>query len=453
MPSRVRPERLTSPQVATAFLAVVGTALLLLALGLALDVPGAVRSRLNHTQLLDLDVLFFVAGTFMVIGVFLLHRLFQESPGESSLDESSSRDLLADLSLLRAVGIALTRGDDLETILHVLVEEAGKAFSCRSATIYRLSKDGEYLELGPRGWWRSRMATIAEIIRRPLPAARVSLATDGWYAHVLRSPTPVVTNDPAVIYAMMAEFEGAEKYERFFPAIARALNMRAVMSAAIRAGETTVGVIDVGRSEPFTERDVERFTAVVGECAGILRQEQLVQALFESEERFRTLSQVDELTGVYNRRGFFLLAEHQLRVAGRLREKATLFYGVFYGDLNGFKAINDTYGHAEGDRMLRETARLLRATFRESDVIGRVGGDEFATLTVETSDAGTAASKSRFLRLLDEWNDENSAPWELAVSLGFARWDPWEPRSLDELLAEADRRMYEGKRSLAPPGL
>ena len=99
-------------------------------------------------------------------------------------------------------------------------------------------------------------------------------------------------------------------------------------------------------------------------------------------EEMRNLALRDELTGLYNRRGFFALIEHQLKLAKR--KKTGMF--LLYADLDDLKSINDTWGHREGDVALIETAKILRKNYRESDVIARIGGDEFVVFPAGTSD-------------------------------------------------------------------
>jgi PleD family two-component response regulator len=99
------------------------------------------------------------------------------------------------------------------------------------------------------------------------------------------------------------------------------------------------------------------------------------------QEQIRSLSLVDELTGLYNRRGFLTLASQQLKLAHRLKKRMLLVFA----DLDGMKRINDTLGHQEGDKALIEIAKILKETFRESDIIARLGGDEFVVLTLEKS--------------------------------------------------------------------
>jgi diguanylate cyclase (GGDEF)-like protein len=149
----------------------------------------------------------------------------------------------------------------------------------------------------------------------------------------------------------------------------------------------------------------------------------------------------DELTGLYNRRGFLALADRQLKLARRSRRSLLLFFI----DVDGLKEINDAFGHSEGDTALRRTAEALETTFRDSDVIARFGGDEFAVLAIEASGQSEAGIQDRLSEYLNSGNSKDF-PNEFSFSLGTARFDPWSSMSLRELIAQADRAMYEQKR-------
>jgi len=156
------------------------------------------------------------------------------------------------------------------------------------------------------------------------------------------------------------------------------------------------------------------------------------------EERLRRMSVTDELTGLLNRRGFFQVAGRQLAVAGRSEEEAALFYA----DLDNMKWINDTLGHEEGDRALRDAADLFREVFRKTDIVGRIGGDEFAIFMVKASEYN---AEKRLRVRFDAFNRLGERPYRLDLSLGMVRFDPSAPLELEELLKEADRRMYREK--------
>ncbi len=156
----------------------------------------------------------------------------------------------------------------------------------------------------------------------------------------------------------------------------------------------------------------------------------------------RSLSLIDDLTGLYNRRGFLELGEHHAKLARRTGRPLALFYL----DLDQFKTINDTYGYHVGDRGLLKVAEILRQTFRRSDLVARPGGDEFAVLALEASGDDAEMLARRLRERLEEFNDSGQALFRLSASIGIARYETGRKTRLDELLAEADRAMYEEKR-------
>jgi diguanylate cyclase (GGDEF)-like protein len=166
------------------------------------------------------------------------------------------------------------------------------------------------------------------------------------------------------------------------------------------------------------------------------------EALRRNADLLASLSLVDELTGLKNRRGFFELAEQALKVARR--ERHTL--GLFFVDLDGLKQINDTLGHLAGDQALRDTAAVLRRTFRESDIIARFGGDEFIALAHVNRDS--TALRDRLREHLVVLNGQSDRLYRLEVSIGTALADTEE--SLEALIARADAAMYEEKRRTQP---
>lgn len=177
--------------------------------------------------------------------------------------------------------------------------------------------------------------------------------------------------------------------------------------------------------------------------------EALSRALRFAVERQRvrtvlhTRTLVDDLTGLYNRRGFISLARQHVKTAERLsRDLVHVFL-----DVDGMKQINDTFGHREGDLALIESADILRATFRESDVIARMGGDEFAVMAMETSSIAETTVVERLRAQLKAHNDRGHRPYALSFSIGTTRHIAGSPCELDELLLRADRMMYEQKRS------
>ena len=149
----------------------------------------------------------------------------------------------------------------------------------------------------------------------------------------------------------------------------------------------------------------------------------------------------DELTGVYNRRGFLTMAEQQMKTARRL-EKGVLLLSA---DLDNLKTINDTFGHKEGDSALIHAANVLKESFRESDIVGRIGGDEFVVFQMGSTEDTSEKLTERLQKNLDIHNAETGRKYKLSISAGIVRCDSDCTYSLDELLTQADKLMYERK--------
>lgn len=160
-----------------------------------------------------------------------------------------------------------------------------------------------------------------------------------------------------------------------------------------------------------------------------------------AEEELRELSLKDYLTGLLNRRGFFALAEQQLKVTRRMRQGIVLVFA----DMDDLKLINDNLGHKVGDKALKETAQVLVETFRESDIVARIGGDEFAILAMDNSRERVDAVIARLYRNLKNRNSMPGRNYNLSLSIGTAHYDFGNPCSVKEFLAQADKSMYEDK--------
>jgi diguanylate cyclase (GGDEF)-like protein len=120
---------------------------------------------------------------------------------------------------------------------------------------------------------------------------------------------------------------------------------------------------------------------------------------------------------------------------------------LFFADLDDLKVINDTFGHVSGDRALADTAQIFRETFRDSDIIARMGGDEFAVILGNAPDSGIATVRDRLDKHLAEYNARRDGTFRLSVSVGLSIFDPARPVTVDELIREADARMYEQKQA------
>lgn len=165
--------------------------------------------------------------------------------------------------------------------------------------------------------------------------------------------------------------------------------------------------------------------------------------LEKANERLRNLSLTDELTGLNNRRGFTVLATGLLKFSRRANHPLCLLYI----DMDSLRHVNNTFGHAEGDIALTHFARILTETFRDSDVIARMGGDEFAVLTIDATESGIAIIQARLQSNVDAYNLVSVRGYALSFSLGIIQVDLNSTFTVDTLLSLADTAMYEHKQS------
>ncbi len=197
---------------------------------------------------------------------------------------------------------------------------------------------------------------------------------------------------------------------------------------------TALAAVQGGAQDHLSKADVKA-DVLVRAVRHAIERHRLLSAL-------RSLSLIDDLTGLYNRRGFADLGDQYLRLARRAGRGVTLIYL----DMDRFKTINDSLGHHVGDRALIRVADILRSTFRGSDIIARMGGDEFAVLALESSDESADLLVSRTRERIREFNMTSREPYQLSMSLGMAQADDQSRVRLDDLLEKADASMYAEKR-------
>jgi len=149
---------------------------------------------------------------------------------------------------------------------------------------------------------------------------------------------------------------------------------------------------------------------------------------------------IDELTHLKNRRGFFALAEQQIKQA-----KRTGVLLLYFIDLDDMKSINDVHGHAAGDQALLDTSDILTRTFRDSDIIGRIGGDEFAVAAITPAEQDECYLGERLDANIKAHNLQAGRSYQVSLSHGVVCYDHENPESLEQLLIEADERMYKQK--------
>jgi diguanylate cyclase (GGDEF)-like protein len=215
------------------------------------------------------------------------------------------------------------------------------------------------------------------------------------------------------------------------------------MCAPLLSLDRMVGLISValprlhdegGPDEESITGRVAHFGAAVQSLSGALSSISLRESL-------QRLALLDELTGLPNRRAFAAAAQRVLARRRRTQEPIA----IAMVDLDHFKKINDTWGHDEGDRVLKRLAEIMTGFFRADDVIGRLGGEEFALVMAGASSVDATRRLEEFHRRVRELCSAKTTP--VTVSIGFVHSDELPASTLDELLREADAALYAAKRA------
>ena len=157
--------------------------------------------------------------------------------------------------------------------------------------------------------------------------------------------------------------------------------------------------------------------------------------------RLTKFSRTDEMTQLLNRRGFMSVGQQSINIAMDIRQSGV----VVYGDMDGLKKINDTFGHEAGDRAIKAEAEILTNAFRRTDIIGRLGGDEFAVVALGLTQDVYEKIKAKIETLCEEWNKTAKEDFILSISLGAVFFDE-DNVDLDSLLKEADAAQYREKK-------
>lgn len=185
----------------------------------------------------------------------------------------------------------------------------------------------------------------------------------------------------------------------------------------------------------FSKKDIQLMEFVSSQIATAIQRKQM-------EEEMEKLAHFDSLTGACNRGYGLSLLERELKFARRRKTKSLLAYI----DIDNFKDINDTFGHEEGDQVLKEVVTLLKSTLRDIDIICRVGGDEFLLIFPDSSFNEAPLIRKRLNKNLEKLNQTLDKPYKIGLSVGVSSYAPDHPQSIDELIGIADERMYEGKK-------
>jgi diguanylate cyclase (GGDEF)-like protein len=286
-----------------------------------------------------------------------------------------------------------------------------------------------------------RFDRLTRMARRlfDVPIALVSLVDKDrqWFKSRIGLPVSETPRDISFCgHSILGEevfiIPDASSDERFQdnPLVIDKPNIRFYAGCPLRAlNGTQMGTLCIIDDKPrdFSEADLSALTDLA--------------AMAEQELAALQLAVLDELTEISNRRGFMTLVGYAICMCVRQKISASL---VFF-DLDKFKLINDTYGHSEGDRALVTFAKILHKTLRESDLVARIGGDEFAALLFDTPKASALDVILRLQARLDVYNDKSPHDYQIDFSFGVVDFDPKVHANVEALLADGDALMYECK--------
>jgi diguanylate cyclase (GGDEF)-like protein len=335
----------------------------------------------------------------------------ENQAANSAGDGGTTEDLIR-LSFFTDIAKAISGAQNLDQTLDEIMDQVGRIFAPRNwSLLLRDEGTGELTFTVVVGGEEA-----AKLRGHKIPQGH---GVAGWIAEHGR---------PAIISDVHAD-------ERFDPAMDQLTEFRtkSIIGVPLQTSERVFGVIElINRmdGEAFTALDLKLLSTIADFGAIAIEKAYYVKAL-------EKIANVDELTGLYNRRSLNRILEREVERCARDQESLV----VLLVDLNGFKEINDRYGHAAGDEVLRRFAQLLDGTMRKVDFLCRYGGDEFVVVMPDARRADGETVKQRIESKLDEANDER----EIAITASIGLYAGC-PESVSELLREVDLEMYAEKR-------
>jgi diguanylate cyclase (GGDEF)-like protein len=288
------------------------------------------------------------------------------------------------------------------------------------------------------------LGIMAARSHRALISVLSSRSGGGNMARTLLMATPVVM---LVLNWLILQGEQADIYDTKFAFAVSFISSIFGIAALVAVVSRKLILSEMHRDEIMSElavlnRDLEKIVEQRTRDLMAVNQKLTLEIAEreQAEQQVRQLSLTDDLTGLLNRRGFLLLAEQAIKTAKRAQADVALIYF----DLDGLKFVNDSLGHQAGDRLIASAGQILKTNFRESDLVARIGGDEFTVLAV----GGESPKKmlARLQQAVDRFNAENPTLPALAFSQGTVRSFPESDKPLFQLMAEADALMYQEKR-------
>jgi diguanylate cyclase (GGDEF)-like protein len=215
-------------------------------------------------------------------------------------------------------------------------------------------------------------------------------------------------------------------------------HIHSFLGAPLIVGKTVIGMLAVDNVQPdfFDERHVRLVTAFADQVALAINNARLFSEV-------QKLAHTDGLTGLHNRYHFMELSQHEFMRARRYNQSLA----AIMIDIDHFKQVNDTYGHAAGDEVLRTVAWRCKKAVRQIDILGRYGGEEFTTLVLNADLQGVLIVAERLRRCIAETPiDSSQGPIQITISLGVVILDQ-DCKNLDDLLHRADQALYAAKQA------
>ncbi len=357
-------------------------------------------------------------------------RVVKDSSGKTIFYDGAMEDITkkkqtdAFISWSRALQASLTDLSEkmlkhvpIQSISRAVLEHALKLTSSRAAVVLYVDRTtGQFMTpamtIEAEEYFNANKDKLADL--HPIKSQLCKRA--------IGAGKPLLVNAPEAYRELAAMPEGHFQVAR-------------LIVAPAMADEALVGLIVVANSDRlYQQNDSDALERLADFYA-------LAISRIRAEEELRELSLVDELTKLYNRRGFMALAQQQIKTANRQKKDMILLYA----DLDDLKLINDNHGHHEGDLALVETASILRSAFRESDIPARIGGDEFVVLALDTVENQEDVLLERLDGKISESNSRPGCKFPISLSVGVVRYSPENRCSIDELIKSADKLMYERK--------
>lgn len=372
-------------------------------------------ARLNSLMTRVYIVFFIISFILLFANVTLYYRAEKSISQRKKLHEEQERNYETEVVFNNLLQLSLVR-TSLEELLEIFIVNITSLPWLEvepTGALFILNADSGELELkAQRGLNKELLSSCAKVPLGVCVCGRTAASGEQYFSDC-------VADDHDIIY------KGMEPHGHYsVPICSSTGKVLGVFTLYTKAGIR------------HNHRAEEIFIAASKLVAGIIERKQL-------EAKLHDISICDELTRLLNRRGFTTLAQKQLDLAARNKSKMTMFYV----DVDGLKAVNDQHGHKAGDQVIIDMATILKETFRSSDVIARMGGDEFVVFGTSDSEL---ESDIVFVRRMEEnlkiYNEKTRHPYMLSCSVGAAYYDPQSPESLDEILSRADTIMYEEKR-------